>query len=272
MFETKYKAAVVQMNSQTRLDQNLDQAYIYIKAAVDQGARIVGLPENFAFLGGLSMRIEHGDTIAEETSVFLSETAREFSIYLMGGSYPVPASVNKVYNRSTLYDPDGKELIHYDKIHLFDVSLERDETYNESAYVEAGKAEPAVYADDTIGGWGLSVCYDLRFPEYYRALVDRGAEILSIPSAFTYTTGRDHWSPLLRARAIENTSYVFAPAQTGLHGSNRETWGHAMIVDPWGEVIADAGSEPGIVCATIDPARIREVRRSIPSLNHRRLK
>lgn len=271
MFESKYKAAVVQMNSQTRLEQNLEQAYIYIKAAVDQGARVVGLPENFAFLGGLSMRIEHAETIAEETSAFLSKTAQNFSIYLMGGSYPVPASGDKVYNHSTLYDPDGKELISYDKIHLFDVSLDRDEAYNESAYVEAGKAEPAVYADDIIGGWGLSVCYDLRFPEYYRVLVDRGAEILSIPSAFTYTTGKHHWSPLLRARAIENTSYVFAPAQTGLHGSNRETWGHAMIVDPWGEVIADAGSEPGIVCATIDPARIREVRQSIPSLKHRRL-
>lgn len=271
MFASKYKAAVIQMNSQTNLERNLDQANIYIKAAVDQGAKVVGLPENFAFLGGLSMRLENVDTIADKVPSFLSETAKKFSIYVMGGSYPVPASSGKVYNHSTLYDPEGKELISYDKIHLFDVSLDQDEEYNESSYVEAGKPEPAVYEDGTIGSWGLSVCYDLRFPEYYRKLVDHGAAILSIPSAFTYTTGKHHWRSILRARAIENTSYVFAPAQTGLHGNNRQTWGHAMIVDPWGEVIADAGREPGVAYATIDANRISEVRQWIPSLKHRRL-
>lgn len=271
MFTSKYKAAVVQMNSQTSLEQNLDQAYIHIKEAVDQGAKVVGLPENFAFLGGLSMRLKNADTIADKVPSFLSETAKNFSIYLLGGSYPIPAPKGKVFNCSTFYGPGGKQLASYDKIHLFDVSLDQNEEYRESSYVEAGKPEPAVYEDQWIGKWGLSVCYDLRFPEYYRMLVEKGAAILSIPSAFTYTTGKHHWKPLLRARAIENTSYVFAPAQTGLHGKNRQTWGHAMIVDPWGEVVTDAGREPGVACATIDSKRISEVRRSIPSLKHRRL-
>lgn len=271
MFESAYKVAAIQMNSQTELKQNLEQAYGFIKKAADQGARVIGLPENFAFLGGLSMRIENADVIAEKVPSFLSETAKEFSIYLMGGSYPVPASESKVYNCSPLYSPEGTRLISYNKIHLFDVSLDQGEEYRESSYVKAGRPEPAVYGDETIGRWGLSVCYDLRFPEYYRKLINDGALILSIPSAFTFTTGQDHWESLLKARAIENTSYVFAPAQTGTHGKNRRTWGHAMVVDPWGEVIADAGREPGVAYATIDANRIREVRQSIPSLKHRRL-
>lgn len=270
MFASKFKAAVVQMNSQSDIEWNLEQAYIYIKEAAERGAKVVGLPENFSFLGGLSMRMENADTIAERVPAFLSETAKEFAIYLMGGSYPVPASEGKVFNCSTLYSPAGKRLIAYQKIHLFDVILDKNETYNESSYVEAGELKPAIYHDDHIGSWGLSVCYDLRFPEYYRQLVKNGAMILSIPSAFTFTTGKDHWEPLLRARAIENTSYVFAPAQTGLHGENRKTWGHAMIIDPWGEILAEAEREPGIVYATIDPERLSEVRRAIPSLKHRK--
>lgn len=272
VFDSKYKAAVIQMNSQPNVEKNLNQAYIYIKEAADRGAKVVGLPENFSFLGGLSMRMENAAEIAVKIPAFLSETAKEFAIYLMGGSYPVPASEGKVFNCSTLYSPAGKRLIAYNKIHLFDVLLDSNETYRESSYVEAGKIEPAIYEDNIIGSWGLSICYDLRFPEYYRKLVKNGALVLSIPSAFTFTTGKDHWKTLLRARAIENTSYVFAPAQTGLHGKNRKTWGHAMIVDPWGEVIAEAEREPGVVYASINPARITEVRRSIPSLRHRRLK
>lgn len=270
MFSSPHKAAVVQMNSQTDVDQNLDQAYAFIKQAVEQGAKVVGLPENFAFLGGLSMRMEKADAIAKQAASFLSQTAQEFEIYFMGGSYPIPAKNDKIFNHSTLYGPDGEELASYNKIHLFDVDLSDDEAYHESDYVEPGRTEPVVYKNDSIGNWGLSVCYDLRFPEYYRKLVDREAQILSIPSAFTVTTGQDHWEPLLRARAIENTCYVFAPAQTGLHGKNRKTWGHAMIVDPWGKVIADAGGEPGIALAEINPQKLVEVRKKIPSLKHRR--
>lgn len=270
MFSSSYKAAVVQMNSKTDLDANLDQAYNYIREAAQEGVRLVGLPENFSFLGGLSMRMKHADEIASRVPEFLSETAKEFEVYLIGGSYPVPAGNGKVFNHATLYDPSGGKLANYDKIHLFDVELSDEEAYKESDYVEPGQLKPVVYGDEKIGSWGLSVCYDLRFPEFYRKLVEQGAEILSVPSAFTYTTGQDHWLPLLRARAIENTSYVFAPAQTGIHGSNRKTWGHAMIIDPWGEIIADAGREPGVAVGEINPEKIQQVRTQIPSLKHRR--
>lgn len=259
------------MNSQTALDENLEYAYQFIRQAAEEGATVVGLPENFAFLGGLGMRLKKADEIMEKVPVFLSETAEEFGIYLMGGSYPAPAADGKVFNRSTLYNPAGDLLTQYDKIHLFDVSLSDGEAYRESDYVAPGKPEAATYSDETIGCWGLSVCYDLRFPEYYRRLTENGGQVLSIPSAFTYTTGKVHWKTLLKARAIENTSYVFAPAQTGLHGKDRKTWGHAMIIDPWGDILADAGSDPGIASAVIDPSRITEVRKSIPSLQHRRL-
>lgn len=271
MFSSVYKAAVIQMNSQTDLDANLEQAYSYIKEAANEGAMIVGLPENFAFLGGLSMRMKRADEIAGCVPEFLSKTAKEFGIYLMGGSYPVPVANGKVYNHSTLFGPEGEELATYDKIHLFDVDLRDDESYRESDYVEAGAVKAALHEDDTVGSWGLTICYDLRFPEIYRKLAGAGAQILSVPSAFTYTTGQDHWEILLRARAVENTAYVFAPAQTGLHGKNRKTWGHATIVDPWGKIIADAGESPGIGYAKVDPQKLAEVRNKIPSLQHRRM-
>ena len=270
MFSDPYRAAVIQMNSGKDLQNNLEQAYDYIKKANEEGALLVALPENFAFLGGLSMRMEQADEIAEQVPKFLSATADEFNIYLQGGSYPIPVGNQKVRNHANLYGPNGEELAGYNKIHLFDVDLSGDESYRESDYVEAGKLETTVCESEVIGNWGLSVCYDLRFPEFYRTLVDNGAEILSVPSAFTYTTGQEHWEPLLRARAIENTAYVVAAAQTGLHGKNRRTWGHAMIVDPWGTVIADAGQEPGIAMAEIDPQKLHDVRTKIPSLKHRR--
>ncbi len=259
------------MNSQTNLDENFDQAYNFIEKAVEDGADLVGLPENFAFLGGLSMRIKNAGEIEERVSAFLERTAKEFEVYIIGGSYPVPAGEDKVYNHATLIGPNGEELASYNKIHLFDVDLSDKESYHESDYIQPGKPEPVVFKSDTIGNWGLSVCYDLRFPELYRKLTEGEAEILSVPSAFTYTTGQVHWKTLLKARAIENTSYVFAPAQTGLHGHNRQTWGYAMIVDPWGNIIADAGPKPGFATAEIDPEKLRQVRAKIPSLKHRKL-
>jgi predicted amidohydrolase len=188
----------------------------------------------------------------------------------LGGSYPAPASNGTVFNHELPSGPDGSALASYNKIHLFDVDLSDEEVYRESDYIEPGVTEPVVYQDKKIGSWGLTVCYDLRFPELYRKLVEQGAEILTVPSAFTYTTGKDHWEMLLRARAIENTSYVFAPAQTGLHGKNRRTWGHASIIDPWGKIIADAGTEPGFAIAEMDPEKLNEVKGKIPSLKHRR--
>ena len=270
MLSTSYRAAAVQMNSGTDVDNNLKQARQLIKQAAEEGAKVIGLPENFAFLGGLSMRIDQADNIAGKAKAFLEDCSREFGIYLLGGSYPRPAGEGKVYNHSAFYGPDGTLLTSYDKIHLFDATLSEDEAYAESDYIKPGRPEPVVYRNESIGNWGLSVCYDLRFPEYYRQVVSDGAEILAIPSSFTYTTGRDHWLPLLRARAIENTSYVFAPAQTGYHGKDRRTWGHALLVDPWGEVLSDAGTEPGLACGRIDGHRLAEVRRAIPSLQHRR--
>ena len=271
MFSDSYLAAVIQMNSQTDIEANLGKAYSYIRQAVEQGAKVVGLPENFAFLGGLAMRMEEADTMSTKVPDFLSKSAQEFGVYIMGGSFPIPTADGKVYNCSTLYNPKGEQVAEYFKMHLFDVDLEDDESYRESDYVEAGKSDPIVHKDDQIGNWGFTVCYDLRFPELFRALVDEEAEILSVPSAFTYTTGQDHWQPLLRARAIENTCYVFAPAQTGTHGKDRKTWGHAMIVDPWGKVVADVGSEQGIAIAEINPQKIQKVRSEIPSLKHRKL-
>lgn len=271
MIKEPYKAAVIQMNSQDDLQHNLDQAHTLIKKAVTENARLVGLPENFAFLGNLSKRIDQAEEISRKSEAFLEETAREFGIYLMGGSYPVPAGNDKVYNHCRLYSPSGELLASYNKIHLFDVTLSDEEAYRESDYVERGDIETAVFSDDNIGTLGLSICYDLRFPEYYRVLSASGAEILSVPAAFTRTTGQKHWKVLLKARAIENTCYIFAPAQTGTHGRNRKTYGHSVIIDPDGNVLADAGTETGIATAMIDPPELERIREAIPSLQHRRL-
>ncbi len=259
------------MNSQDNVDHNLEQAYKLLKKAVTENALLVGLPENFAFLGNLDKRLEQAEEISRKAPEFLEEAAREFEIYLMGGSYSVPADDGKVYNHCRLYNPSGELLAKYNKIHLFDVTLSDEEEYRESDYVQPGEVKPVTYSGDNIGKLGLSICYDLRFPEYYRSLADEGAEILSVPSAFTYTTGQKHWETLLKARAIENTSYVFAPAQTGIHGEKRKTFGHSLIVDPDGRILANAGNEPGVATAIIDPEEIKKARKAIPSLSHRRM-
>ncbi len=266
-----FKTAAIQLNSQPYLDLNLEISYKCIKEAAREGARLVGLPENFSFLGDLSAKMEQASIIAEQTEPFLIETAAEFEIYLLGGSFPVPTDSGKVLNRSLLLGPDGSILATYDKIHLFDVDLDNDESYRESDYVEGGILEPVLAEIGDMGILGLSICYDLRFPELYRKLSARGAELLTVPSAFTKTTGQDHWFPLLRARAIENTCYVFAPAQTGTHGEKRETYGHSLIIDPWGRVLADGGEEPGVIYAEMSSEVLEKVRRSVPSLKHRRL-
>lgn len=266
-----FKAAAIQLNSQPYLDLNLEISYQCIRQAARGGARLVGLPENFSFLGDLDAKMEQASKIAEHSAKFLKETAAEFNIYLLGGSYPVPSSSGKVRNRSLLLDPEGTIIASYDKIHLFDVDLDGDESYRESDYVEGGELEAVVSNTADIGNIGLSICYDLRFPELYRQLVQKGAEILTVPSAFTKTTGKDHWLPLLQARAIENTAFVFAPAQTGTHGEKRKTFGHSLIIDPWGRILAEGGEEPDVIFADFDPKTLHEVRKSIPSLNHRRL-
>lgn len=264
-----YLAAAIQMTSLPDLQKNLAQAEELIDLAVRQGAELVTLPENFSFLGEESAKLAQADTIAQESEKFLRTMAQRFQITVLGGGFPVPAGNGKVYNTALLVAPNGQELCRYEKVHLFDVNLPDGNTYRESGTVLAGKALPSVYPSKELGNLGLSVCYDVRFPELYRHLSQMGAEVLFIPAAFTAYTGKDHWQVLLQARAIENTCYVIAPAQTGQHYALRYTHGHAMIIDPWGTVLADAGDKPGVAIAPINPSRLEQVRRQMPSLQHR---
>lgn len=264
-----YLAAAIQMNSLPDLHKNLAQAEELIDLAVRQGAELVGLPENFSFLGDEAAKMEQAEQIAQESEKFLKRAAQRFQVTILGGGYPVPASQGKVYNTALLVDPSGQELSRYEKVHLFDVNLPDGNTYRESNTVVAGLNMPPVHPSKELGNLGLSVCYDVRFPELYRHLSQMGTDVLFVPAAFTAYTGKDHWQVLLQARAIENTCYVIAPAQTGHHNSRRQSHGHAMIVDPWGTVLADAGEATGVAIAAIEPSRLEQVRRQMPSLQHR---
>jgi deaminated glutathione amidase len=264
-----YLAAAVQMNSVPDLAKNLAQAEELIDLAVRRGAELVGLPENFSFLGDEEAKMTQAAQIAEESEKFLKTMAQRFQVTILGGGYPVPAGNGKVYNTALLMGPSGQELARYEKAHLFDVSIPDGVTYQESATVLAGVKMPVVYNSGDLGGLGLSVCYDVRFPELFRHLSQHGADLLFVPAAFTAYTGKDHWRVLLQARAIENTCYVLAPAQTGRHNALRQSHGHAMVIDPWGTVLADAGEDVGVAIAEISPARLEQVRRQMPSLKHR---
>lgn len=263
------KVSAIQLNSQPDFDYNLDVAYKFVKEAVEEGADLVALPENFAFMGDEQKRLEKAQEISKATDKALKEWATEFEVYLLGGGYPVPAESGKVSNCARLINPNGETIALYDKIHLFDVELSEKETYRESDMVQAGRE--IVVADIPEFGIkvGLSICYDVRFPELYRELVKQGADILFVPAAFTRPTGKAHWETLLRARAIENSAFVVAPAQTGKHGERRETYGHAMIIDPWGNILSDAGDEPGMAMAELKFGDLKEVRRKLPALEHR---
>ncbi|MGV0027336.1 carbon-nitrogen hydrolase family protein [Phormidesmis priestleyi] len=264
-----YLAAAIQMNSLPDLHQNLAQAEELIDLAVRRGAELVGLPENFSFLGDEQAKLAQSEEIAQESEKFLKTMAQRFQVTILGGGYPVPVGNGKVYNTALLVAPNGQEIARYEKVHLFDVNLPDGNTYRESSMVVAGLKMPPVYPTKELGNIGLSVCYDVRFPEVYRQLSQMGAEVLLVPAAFTAHTGKDHWQVLLQARAIENTCYVIAPAQTGRHNPIRQSHGHAMIVDPWGVILADAGDTPGVAIAAIEPARLEQVRRQMPSLQHR---
>jgi predicted amidohydrolase len=264
-----YLAAAIQMTSLPDLHHNLAQATDLIELAVRRGAELVSLPENFAFLGDETVKIAQAKMIGSESEKFLKTMAQRFQITILGGGYPVPAGEGKVYNTALLVGPDGQELTRYHKVHLFDVELPDGNIYHESGIVLAGTEIPSVFVSSEFGNLGISVCYDVRFPEFYRALSKAGADVLFVPAAFTAFTGKDHWQVLLQARAIENTAYVIAPAQTGYHNSRRQSHGHALIVDPWGVVLADASIEPGVAVAAIEPSRLNQVRRQMPCLNHR---
>lgn len=265
-----FRVACVQTNSAREIDTNLAAVPPLVRRARAAGAEFILLPENVGMLEP-DDRLVREKACPEEGHPVLAAfrgLARETGAWLLIGSLSARVASDKVANRSILLDPQGGIVARYDKIHLFDVDLGAGERYRESATIAAG--EQAIVAETPWGLLGMSVCYDLRFAHLYRALAKAGADFLAVPAAFTRTTGRAHWHVLLRARAIETGCYVFAPAQCGLHAEGRETYGHALIVDPWGEVLADAGEEVGFITAMIDPAEVAEARRRIPALTHDR--
>jgi len=268
------KIAAVQMVSTPDWARNREAAARLVAQAAQAGAGLVALPEYFCLLG-------HKDTdklaLAESAGdgpiqAFLSALARELGIWLVGGTLPVSTGQpGRVLNRSCVFGPDGAEVVHYDKMHLFAYDNGR-EAYDEGRTLAAGSQPVALQAGPGPGlRVGLSICYDLRFPELYRALMQPPCDLLVVPAAFTYTTGQAHWELLLRARAVENQCYVLAPAQGGRHENGRRTWGHSLIADPWGEVLQVLPEGEGFVTAEVDAARIAQVRQQLPALQHRRL-
>jgi deaminated glutathione amidase len=265
------KVAALQMTSGPDVAGNLAQAGMLIEAAAGAGARLLALPENFSFMG---LRDADKRAVAEgegsgPVQDFLSATAARLKVWLVGGTIPLRAGTDgRVAAASLVFDADGRQVARYDKIHLFDVDIPgRAESYRESAHVAPGSRVAVI--DTPAGRLGLSVCYDVRFPELYRQLSAAGAQLLVVPSAFTSPTGRAHWETLLRARAIENLCYVIAPAQSGFHPSGRETYGDSMIVDYWGRVMRRVPRGTGYALAEADVARQSQVRESFPALGHR---
>lgn len=265
-----FTAAMVQMRTAMLPETSLAQGIALIREARDKGADYVQTPEvtNIIQQNRKALFELLANEEDDRSLKAYRELARELKIYLHIGSLAVRANPERAANRSFLIAPDGNILASYDKIHMFDIELDGGESYRESANYQPG--ETAVISDLPWGRIGLTICYDVRFPALYRALAEAGASFITVPSAFTVRTGEAHWSTLLRARAIENGCFIFAAAQAGKHESGRETYGHSLIVDPWGEILAEGGTEPGVVLAKIDPAKVLSVRKSIPSLQHGR--
>jgi len=267
------KVAAIQMTSSHVVAENLASAAALLREAKDAGALVACLPENFSFIGlkdADKLQVAEPDGNGP-VQTFLSDTARQLDIWILGGTIVIRTNDSgRVANSSLLIDAHGKRVARYDKIHLFDVSIPgRNEQYRESTHVLPGR-DPVI-ADTPVGRLGLSVCYDMRFPELYRELVLQGAEWLAMPAAFTVPTGRAHWETLLRARAIENLCYVVAPAQSGLHTSGRETYGDSLIVDYWGQVLSRLARGTGVITADIDLASQAESRARFPALDNRQL-
>jgi predicted amidohydrolase len=271
----RFLAAAVQLTSTSDEDANWAAARALVERAAGYGARLVGTPENTNFLGPHAEKVRRAeplDTREGKTCRRFSELARRLEIHLLLGSFNERSGdLSRCFNTSVLFSPQGEILAVYRKIHLFDVDVSPEVRFLESETVQPG--EETVVAATPLGRVGMTVCYDLRFPELYRSLRDQGAEVLTIPSAFTLTTGRAHWYPLQRARAIETQCWVISPAQHGRHddGALRESYGHAMIVDPWGQVVAAASDGPGLALAEIDTEQVERIRRAMPVGEHRRL-
>ena len=265
--------AAVQMASGPNVKANLEEAEKLIKTAVQQDAKLVVLPENFAIMGMTEVdKVAIAEAAGEgPIQQFLSQQANKHGIWIVGGTVPIESSATgKVYSASLLYNDGGDMIARYDKIHLFDVMLEdSNESYNESATIESGN--DVVVVDTPFGKLGMAICYDLRFPELFRAMADVGMEICVLPSAFTNLTGRAHWESLLRARAIENLCYMIAPDQGGYHKNGRETYGDSMIVDPWGVVLNRLPHGTGVVVSDVDLEKLRKTRQNFPALKHKRL-
>ncbi len=265
------RIAALQTVSTPDVARNLETAARLIGEAAAQGAQLVALPEYFCLMGRrdtdkLALAEVPGEGPIQR---FLAQQARGHGLWIVGGTLPLAGPTpERVFNSCCVFAPDGALAARYDKIHLFRYDNGR-ESYDEARVLEAGNRPVAVQAAGL--RLGLSVCYDLRFPELYRHLCTPPCDLLTVPAAFTYTTGRAHWELLLRARAVENQCYVLAPAQGGTHENGRRTWGHSMIVDPWGEVLAVRAEGEGVVIADLEPARIAAVRQQLPALSHRRL-
>jgi deaminated glutathione amidase len=265
--QNAFKVAAVQMASGPNVDANLNEARRLIERAVQQGAKLVVLPEFFSLMGmkdtdKLAVSEPAGEGVMQ---TFLSDMAKKHKIWLVGGSIPLAASTpDKVINSCLVFDEHGAQVARYDKIHLFNLTL-GNEQYNEARTIEAG--DKIVVVDSPFGRIGLAVCYDLRFPELFRAM--KNVDIIVLPAAFTETTGKMHWEPLLRARAIENLAYVIASAQGGYHVNGRETHGHSMVIDPWGRVLDQLSRGSGVVVAEINPSYQTSLRTSLPALSHR---
>jgi deaminated glutathione amidase len=266
-----FKAACVQLRSSDDVAANISETVRLIREAASRGASFIATPENTTLMapdGGAKLAHSYDEAHDPALPVFAT-LAKELNAWLLIGSLAIKVSDTKTANRSFLFAPDGSITARYSKIHLFDVELASGESYRESNTVEGGNE--AVVADTDFGRVGLSICYDLRFPQLYRRLAQKGAFLFTVPSAFTVPTGEAHWHVLLRARAIENGAFVIAPAQGGTHANGRKTYGHSLIVAPWGEVLAEAGTEPGIIVADIDPALSAQARARVPSLQHDRV-
>ena len=270
---TTIRAAVIQMVSSDDVAANLQVAAELMRQAASEGANLLVLPENFALFSAskLLAASQQEATNAGPLRAFLAASAREHGVWLIGGSIPLPAAAQKVYAACLVVDPNGIEQACYRKIHLFDAEVgDAQGQYKESDTLAAG--DEVVSVTMPLAKLGLSICYDLRFPELYRAMFQQGIDMITVPSAFTERTGRAHWQPLLQARAIENSCYVLAPNQGGQHTPKRVTWGHSMIVNPWGEVLAQCEQGEGFAIADIDLDQLRDLRQRMPLHQHQKIK
>ena len=268
-----HRVAALQMNSGAEVGENLEQAAKLLAEAADNGCRLAVLPENFALMPARGRdKSRHAEPEGDgPIQAFLSATAARLGLWIVGGSIPLASSdPDRVYGATVVVDDQGVQQAVYRKIHLFDVDLpDREESYRESHSMMPG--DELAVVETPVGMLGLTICYDVRFPELFRTLVERGATLFTVPAAFTVVTGTAHWHALLRARAIENLAWIIAPGQFGSHPDGRSTYGHSLICDPWGQIVAEQADGNAVVVADIDPAAQARLRREFPALQNRRL-